>query len=49
MIGQKLAGRYEIVSEIGRGGMGVVYKSRDPLLDRDVAIKIITPGLLTPP
>ena len=47
MIGQKLSDRYEIESEIGRGGMGVVYKGRDPVLDRDVAIKVITPGLLT--
>ncbi|HYM75018.1 MAG TPA: protein kinase [Candidatus Dormibacteraeota bacterium] len=42
-------GKYEVVSVIGRGGMGVVYKARDPQLDRLVAIKMIvgaTPGLL---
>src|SRR6204780_5163401 len=33
-------GPYEIVSRIGRGGMGEVWKARDPRLNRDVAIKI---------
>lgn len=35
-------GRYEIIKTIGKGAMGVVYKARDPLLDRVVAVKTIT-------
>lgn len=38
-------GRYEIVSELGQGAMGVVYKARDPLIDRIVAIKTINLSL----
>jgi ABC-type transport system substrate-binding protein/tRNA A-37 threonylcarbamoyl transferase component Bud32 len=46
MIGTRLVNRYEIVRELGRGGMGVVYHGRDALLGREVAIKFISPGVL---
>lgn len=38
-------GHYEIVSELGRGGMGVVYKGFEPALNRHVAIKELSPSL----
>ena len=48
MIGTILGKRYEIRSELGRGGMGVVYLAYDPRLKRDVAVKLISPALMTP-
>ncbi len=39
LTGRVIAGRYNLQSPIGRGAMGVVWRARDQLLDRDVAIK----------
>jgi serine/threonine-protein kinase len=45
MVGGRL-GRFELIEEIGRGVLAVVYKARDPLLDRMVAVKAIDTSLL---
>jgi serine/threonine protein kinase len=46
-VGTTLAGNYEILSVIGHGGMGVVYKARHALMDRLVAIKMLHPQLVS--
>jgi Tol biopolymer transport system component/predicted Ser/Thr protein kinase len=45
MSGRRLS-RYEVTDEIGRGGMGVVYRARDTTLERGVALKVLHPGLV---
>jgi beta-lactam-binding protein with PASTA domain/tRNA A-37 threonylcarbamoyl transferase component Bud32 len=41
MIGQTLGGRYELLARVGGGGMALVYKARDNLLNRIVAVKVL--------
>lgn len=48
MIGRTLS-HYKILDEISRGGMGIVYRALDLKLDREVALKILTPELVTDP
>jgi serine/threonine protein kinase len=48
MVPRKI-GRYEIRSEIGRGGMANVYLAHDPFFERDVAIKVLPPEFLRDP
>ncbi len=39
-------GRYVVEAELGGGAMGIVYRAQDPLIERKVALKVLSPGLL---
>jgi hypothetical protein len=41
----KTFGRYQIIEELGRGAMGLVYRAIDPLIERELAIKTLLPDL----
>src|SRR5438045_2682246 len=43
MVGDLLAGRYELKELVGTGGMSSVFRARDRLLDREVALKVLHP------
>jgi serine/threonine protein kinase len=45
----KRLGPYEVVSRLGDGGMGVVYRGIDTRLGREVAIKVLAPAAASPP
>ena len=47
MIGRELDGRYTIVDKLGEGGMGTVYRATQHSVGRDVAVKVVTPRLVT--
>ena len=49
MIGREIAGRYRILSKLGEGGMGAVYKAEQMSLKRTVAVKLLRPEVASSP
>ena len=48
LVGKTLS-HYRILEQIGRGGMGVVYRAHDEVLRRDVAVKVLSPSFASDP
>lgn len=46
LIGQRL-GEYEVIDQVGSGGMANVYRAHQPMMNRDVAIKVVQPSIRT--
>ncbi|MGH9198592.1 MAG: protein kinase domain-containing protein, partial [Acidimicrobiia bacterium] len=46
---ESIAGRYRVVSRIAAGGMGEVYRARDSVLGRTVAVKVLPPNMAAQP
>ena len=42
----KKIAKYEIIEQLGKGGIGIVYRAFDPLMEREVAIKVLAEQLV---